>query len=64
MTKTEIIGDTSFRRRKCGGWIALFEGESLRFGVTGADQAEVEERLRASMERWRRVMALPAKDDD
>lgn len=64
MSETEIIGDTSFRRRKCGGWIALFEGESLRFGVTGADQAEVEEKLRAALERWRRVMSMPANAGD
>lgn len=64
MGKTENIGDTSFRRRKCGGWIAHYRADSLRLGAVGADRDEVERRLWEAVERWRRVLAIPVSGSE
>jgi hypothetical protein len=59
MTDAENI---LIKPRACGGWIAVFDDGSLRFGITAESEAEARQRLQASLIRWREAPkeAVPA----
>ena len=51
--------DMRITPRQCGGWIAIFDNGSMRFGVTADSEQAAQEALKEAEANWRRLASLP-----